>query len=80
MSPVKRELQSYSDLENKWMSVIASKFGFMWPMNEWIKEIDKAALEYEWKIMIGEIFPPKKTQEQAKRMFINIFNAYKPSM
>lgn len=79
ISPLKKALPDYQKIEYRFMEVLASKFGFTWPTPPEIKELDVMALEYEWSILIGEIFPPKKSIEQGRRMFLNIYNAFKPT-
>ena len=79
VSPLKKVLPDYEKVEDNFMKAIASKFGFTYPLSPQIKEIDRLVLEYEWKIMVGEIFPPKKSIEQGRRMFLNIYNGFKPT-
>ena len=79
VSPVKRVLPGYVALEDRFMTLIASHFGFGWPLKEETKQIDRIALEIEWKIMIGENYPIQQyNPKQAKSMFLNLFHAYKP--
>lgn len=55
-SPIKSGLKNYKELETGLMNVIAKKFGFEWPMNKEVVEIDKMMLEAEWEhIMLKQL-------------------------
>ena len=51
-SPIKKQLCNYRDIENNLMHLIADKFGFKYPLNEKIKEVDKNLLEWEWSSLM----------------------------
>lgn len=81
VSPVKKVLPGYVELESRFMTLIASRFGFKWPLSAKTKEIDRLSLEAEWKIMIGEFYPIQQyNPKQAKSMFLNLYHAYKPQV
>jgi uncharacterized protein len=71
-SPIKRRLSQYVELEDKLMHVIASKFGFTWPMSDEVKVNDKKSLEFEWENSVlsdCEAADPKV----AERLFLQCF-------
>jgi 5'-deoxynucleotidase YfbR-like HD superfamily hydrolase len=54
-SPIKAELCNYKEIEHNLMLVISKKFGFDFPMDDEVKEIDKYALETEWvNLMVND--------------------------
>lgn len=81
-SPIKHGLSNYKVLEDKVMHCIAKKFGFMWPMIEPVRVVDKVMVEAEWEhIMLKKYnsdvircFSP----DAAKIVFMQAFNKYKP--
>ncbi len=48
-APFKNKFPNYCDVENRIMFMIATKFGFEYPLNEEVKKADKKALELEWE-------------------------------
>lgn len=52
--PVKNNLSNYKEIEDKFMHVIAAKFGFKWPMSKPVMEADNALLEMEWQSLMLE--------------------------
>lgn len=54
-SPIKSELCNYKEIEHNLMVVISQKFGFDFPMDDEVKDIDMYALEFEWNnLVIGD--------------------------
>lgn len=51
-SPIKSELCNYKEIEHNLMLVISKKFGFDFPMDDEVKEIDRYALEFEWNNLV----------------------------
>jgi|CryBogDrversion2_4_1035264.scaffolds.fasta_scaffold27857_1 hypothetical protein len=51
-TPIKHILPEYRLLEDKLMTVIATKFGFEWPMSDKVKRIDRRMLDLEWKNLV----------------------------
>lgn len=47
-TPIKMKLPAYKAAEDGLMIAIAAKFGFDWPMSEYVKNADRYALEAEW--------------------------------
>lgn len=47
-SPIKKGLSNYKEIENRLMKLIAEKFGFVYPLEKPVKEIDRAMLKLEW--------------------------------
>lgn len=77
-SPIKHNLEHYREVEHKLMKIIGKKFNFDYPLNEDIKNADRAMLELEWKeLMINEneskILIPLSHKE-AKKVFLSHFN------
>jgi len=78
-TPIKRHLPDYQAVEHKLMMAIAKKFGFEFPLNPVIKEVDKEALDYEYKNMVNEdtkgldpnfvIMTPKEAKAEFLAMF-----------
>lgn len=55
-SPIKKGMPDYQAVEDNLNKVLAEVFGFTYPFNEVIKEVDKITLEDEWKLnMIGRV-------------------------
>ena len=74
-SPWKRFLPEYVAAEDRFLRVVAKKFGFTYPFNSPMKDIDRAMLEYEWNhiVLQKEGFPfPIRTMEEARDKFIDI--------
>lgn len=77
-TPIKARIPQYKEIEEKVMQAIAQKLGFVWPMPQAVKDIDKLVLEWEWKnIKLGgnptyAIWPP----EQNKANFLTRFEEY----
>lgn len=74
--PIKQLIPQYNEIEEVLMHQIAKKFHFVWPMSAAIKEIDDAALKFEWdNYMIKKDWDRTKiwTPEFAKTQFLNYF-------
>lgn len=90
-SPIKQYLSNYKELEHTLMVVIASKFGFSWPLDQEIKVADTMALKCEARQLLpskGEswvhLYPTKEETNVklhcmpphiAKEAFMKAFNA-----
>lgn len=78
-TPIKRKLTNYKELENNLMSLIAEKFGFAWPMDSDIKDVDRYALEFEWNhLMLKKPFDSEyehvsMTNAEVKQAFLDRF-------
>lgn len=77
--PFKHRLTNYCEIEENLMHVIASRFGFKWPVSPRVKEYDELALEWEWgnlvickRTLFSEINP-----NQTKQHFLKLYNRYK---
>lgn len=80
-TPLKARLKDYKKIEANLMSVIAKKFGFEFPLNDQIKEIDKFLLHWEWNtLMLGEKndvhafehYPKRRIKEHFLREFYSL--------
>jgi hypothetical protein len=81
--PIKEELAEYKVVEDRVMAALAEKFGFPYPLDPEIKDIDKLMLEWEWhQLMLGQ--PPTLamseinpwTPEKAKDVFLAMYRSY----
>ena len=79
--PIKREFAQYKVIEDKLMLFLATKFKFMWPLPDSVKDIDNIMLQIEWDhLMIKreDIDPLNRlevySQPYAKQLFLDIFN------
>lgn len=75
--PIKREIPHYRIIEDKLMLIIADKFGFRYPLDPVVKEIDQFQLEKEWHNLMlartGKIVCLSPTM--AKQSFLRHFRA-----
>lgn len=76
-SPIKKRLPNYKEIEDRLMNLIAEKFGFVYPLQEEIKKIDKIMLELEW----DNLMLKKSTysfniysEHETKNTFMRAFN------
>lgn len=78
-TPIKKQLNQYKEMEDKLMHLIADKFGFTYPLEEEVKNIDKDMLHFEWHHLMllkpldykFECWSPAIAKEQ----FIKTFNS-----
>jgi len=79
--PVKRQLPNYKEVEDNLMTVIASKFGFQWPLHESVKHADETMLRLEWECLMlgGDVWEPIEVwgQDQAKGRFLDMYHSLK---
>ncbi len=80
-TPIKKGLTNYYKIEHNLMAVIAKKFGFEWPINKVVKEVDESALQFEWEFLMMEQ-PTKIPFEcwspvKAERLFLEIYHKLK---
>lgn len=47
--PIKQGLSNYKEIEDKLMNLIAEKFGFKYPLEKPVKQIDERMLQFEWE-------------------------------
>lgn len=74
--PIKNRLVGYKDMEDKMMSIIATKFGFDYPLHKEVKGIDNYMLEWEWRdVVTCENRFLSWEPERAKKEFLMIFEA-----
>ena len=72
--PIKNRLPEYKTIEDNLMKVIASKFGFEYPLHEEVKKADNIALENEWKeIFLGGSIKFLMPAARAKELFLQRF-------
>ena len=51
-TPIKAKLPEYKVCEHNLMLMIADKFGFEYPLNEAVKEVDARMLQIEWENLV----------------------------
>lgn len=77
-SPIKRSLSNYKEIEDKLMLLIAEKFGFNYPLEKPVKNIDKKLLELEWNTLMLRNNPIGNftcwSSAYAKINFLDMFN------
>lgn len=53
--PIKNRLSNYKEIEDGLMKLIALKFGFKYPLQKEIKDVDETMLQTEWDyLMLGK--------------------------
>lgn len=75
-SPLKSLLPAYKQLENRLSLVIAEKFGYDYPYSDYTKEVDKAALHWEWENMRLKDKIEYWSPQVAEQEFLNRFYKY----
>lgn len=76
-SPFKKMLPDYKHHEDRLMKVIAEKFGFEFPLNKEIKEMDSKFLQHEWSSFVDKsndiiCYSPEEAKAQFLLMFKTI--------
>jgi hypothetical protein len=75
-SPFKKMLPDYKEQEDRLMKVIANKFGFKYPLDPEIKNIDAFFLNEEWNSCVEKKNTlPHYTPEIAKEKFLEMFRS-----
>ncbi len=74
--PIKKRLPEYCKIENNLMKMIASKFGFEWPIDYSVKGHDDFMLQWEWDFYVLKKKPYQMPYSpgQAKEEFLKWFN------
>jgi 5'-deoxynucleotidase YfbR-like HD superfamily hydrolase len=75
-TPIKARMPEYKEHEHHLMSVIAKKFGFVYPYNHpEIKEIDTLMVNLEWDMLVEKNDMSFKclTAIQAKKEFLRVY-------
>lgn len=55
--PIKLLLPDYKIIEDRFMKVIAKKFGFNYPLSEEVKKVDNDMLQFEWDTLVLKCAP-----------------------
>lgn len=78
-SPIKQHLTNYKEMEDRIMGLIATKFGFQYPLHPEVKQMDGIMLETEWEFFVLNN-PDKRIatfrdhgQPEAKLLFLKQF-------
>lgn len=74
-TPIKAKLPEYKTCEHNLMLMIADKFGFDYPLNQTVKEVDALMLQIEWENLVLEDNPLFECWDHktAKETFIKAF-------
>jgi hypothetical protein len=77
--PIKYHLADYRDIEDKLMRVIATKFGFEYPLSKEVKVVDEKALHWEWDLFFSGKYEYRKriTTIEVKHLFLKQFRTLK---
>jgi 5'-deoxynucleotidase YfbR-like HD superfamily hydrolase len=73
--PIKKRLANYKEIEDGLMKIIATKYGFEYPLHQKVKDVDEVMLEAEWnQIMLqqGSALDYMDSR-RAKEFFMNQF-------
>lgn len=75
--PIKSGIAGYEQIEDNLMKFLANLFGFIYPLPEEVKAIDKNMLEWEWDNLM---LKSKKADwgPRSKEMFLEQFQRYNP--
>lgn len=79
--PIKRALKDYKKIEDRFMNIIAEKYMFQYPLNDFVNGLDRYMLEQEWqqlmidknKMLVIDVLPkayPLWDSKMAKREFL----------
>jgi len=81
-TPIKNRLDNYKGIENSLMILISQKFGFKYPLETYVKEVDVFMLRFEWdELMMQDQLTKKficQAPEYAKHDFLEKFNELVP--
>jgi hypothetical protein len=76
--PIKNKLEDYKRVEDDMMRLIANKFGFNYPLNDYVKFVDNQMFQVEWgALMLNNpdvIGLQCWTPENAKTIFLQTFD------
>jgi len=77
-TPIKNRLDNYKVIEDRLMILISKKFGFKYPLEPDVKEVDEFMLRFEWNhLMMQKPLTKKLTglpPKYAKSFFLEAFN------
>ena len=71
--PIKNSMLEYQEVEYHLMKAISIKFGFSYPINENVKELDKMALDFERENKMKQNSFKSMTPTQAKERFLELY-------
>lgn len=81
ISPLKKLLTNYSEIEDNFMKILSKKFEFDYPLNQIIKEIDLISLKSDWRFFIGEEkYFFERDRIDSKMLFLELFEKFRPSI
>lgn len=75
-TPIKARLPEYKECEHNLMLMIADKFGFQYPLNEAVKEVDARMLQIEWETLVLEDSKDFDCWDHAtaKQLFLRVYH------
>lgn len=77
--PIKGGLANYKEIEDRLMGVIASKFGFEYPLRKEVKAVDEEMLNFEWNYLMlqkGEWPLKRRHPQEIKSDFIGMYKHF----
>lgn len=78
VSPVKKMLSNYYEIEDKLMTVLSQKFGFEYPLTEKCKYMDSNMLKAEWDANVLFGYNPGTNPTSSETEFLRLFHLYSP--
>ncbi len=77
--PIKMNMPQYNEVEDKLMTVISNKFGFIYPKPKEVGDVDRFMLEREWAVLMLKkkslVYEPIRCMSpyEAKKSFLKAF-------
>lgn len=71
--PIKNYMIEYQEVEHNLMRAIAMKFGFQYPINERVKELDHASFEFERENKMNANTFKSMLPTEAKERFLELY-------
>ena len=72
--PWKNGMTEFQDTENVVMTGLGSEFGFEWPLDPEIKEIDTDVMEWEYNALFVRTLDLREDEKIVEAKFIEIYN------
>ena len=76
VTPLKREMKRFQEVEEKLFKIIAKKYNLSYPMPKEVKEMDKFMFETEWAYLMTHSYNKQKSQGRnsliSKKDFLEI--------
>jgi len=72
--PIKKHMKEYQEIEKKLMKSIALKFGFEYPVNKRVKDLDQASFIYEKENKMDANNFISMSPREARERFLELYN------